>query len=143
LCENDNCKICFDKSFASHEKSKYWLDRNEKSPRNTFLQSNKKCWFKCENNHEFESVLSTITTGRWCPKCKNKTEKKLLDILSEDYDVLHQSKYDWCKNGETNKYLPFDFELIDYKIILELDGEQHFKQIANWKSPEETLKRDI
>ena len=24
LCENIECKICFNKSFACHEKSKYW-----------------------------------------------------------------------------------------------------------------------
>lgn len=29
------------------------------------------------------------------------------------------------------------------KIIIELDGAQHFRQIANWKSPEDIQKRDI
>ena len=29
------------------------------------------------------------------------------------------------------------------KIIIELDGPQHFIQIMNWKSPEETRKGDI
>ena len=29
LCENNNCKSCFDKSFASHEKSIYWnIEKN-------------------------------------------------------------------------------------------------------------------
>jgi very-short-patch-repair endonuclease len=29
------------------------------------------------------------------------------------------------------------------KIIIELDGEQHFRQVGKWKSPEETQKRDL
>ena len=28
------------------------------------------------------------------------------------------------------------------KIIIELDGKQHFVQVKNWLSPEETRKRD-
>jgi very-short-patch-repair endonuclease len=39
--------------------------------------------------------------------------------------------------------LPFDFILEELKIIIELDGPQHFKQIMNWKSPEETRSGDI
>ena len=29
------------------------------------------------------------------------------------------------------------------KIIIEVDGPQHFKQIASWLSPEETLTIDL
>jgi very-short-patch-repair endonuclease len=33
--------------------------------------------------------------------------------------------------------------LNDYKIIIELDGESHFIQIAKWKTPEHNKKRDL
>ena len=55
----------------------------------------------------------------------------------------YQPTYNWCINLETNRFLPFDYSLEEYKIIIELDGDQHFKQISNWKSPEDTLKRDM
>lgn len=29
------------------------------------------------------------------------------------------------------------------KIIIEIDGEQHFRQVWNWKSPDENQKNDI
>ena len=32
-----------------------------------------------------------------------------------------------CINPKTNYQLPYDFELIDYKIIIEVQGEQHFE----------------
>jgi very-short-patch-repair endonuclease len=30
----------------------------------------------------------------------------------------------------------------NFKLIAELDGAQHFEQVSNWKSPEETSKVD-
>jgi very-short-patch-repair endonuclease len=41
------------------------------------------------------------------------------------------------------KHLPFDFVIEERKIIIELDGPQHFKQIASWLSPEETFTIDL
>lgn len=40
------------------------------------------------------------------------------------------------------RHLPFDFVLETYKLIIELDGKQHFEQVSNWCDPEETLKTD-
>ena len=33
LCINNDCKMCFNNSFASHEKSIYWSKNNELTPR--------------------------------------------------------------------------------------------------------------
>lgn len=38
--------------------------------------------------------------------------------------------------------MPFDFVIEELKIIIELDGEQHFKQISNWRSPELQIEKD-
>jgi very-short-patch-repair endonuclease len=53
--------------------------------------------------------------------------------------IVTQFKQEWCKK---TSYLPFDFCVEEYKIIIELDGPQHFQQIANWSSPEEQFKKD-
>ena len=39
-------------------------------------------------------------------------------------------------------HLPFDFCIEELKIILELDGRQHFEQVMNWKTPEEQYEND-
>ncbi len=39
LCTNEECQTCFENSFASHEKSKYW---SEKNPRQVFKSSGNK-----------------------------------------------------------------------------------------------------
>jgi len=132
--------IPFEKSFASHEKAKYWSDKNELKAREVFLNSNKKYWFNCSCEHELYSSLSDITNGRWCPHCLNKTEQKLYEQLIDIYPTLNkQFRIEWCKN---KTYLPFDFVIEKYNIIIELDGLQHFKQVWNWSSPEEQLKND-
>ncbi len=143
LCNDENCKNCFEKSFASHEKSKYWSDKNKLKPRDVFKSSGKKYFFICNKNHIFDTSLNLISKGRWCSVCKNKTEEKLFGILKIEFpNIKHQFKANWCKNPITNKYLPFDFVLENHKIIIELDGAQHFRQVANWTSPEQQYERD-
>ena len=141
LCENKECSMCWDNSFASIERSKNLNDKII-NPRMLFKSTNKKFDFDCDDcNKVFICQLSDITKGVWCSFCVNKTEKILFDKLIEKYDSLkRQYKVNWCKNI---KHLPFDFVIEERKIIIELDGKQHFEQIGNWPSPEETRKNDI
>jgi very-short-patch-repair endonuclease len=143
LCENIDCCMCYNNSFASIERSKYLSDKTI-NPRMLFKSTNKKYNFDCDkcNNH-FNMRLSMVTNGNWCSNCLNKTEDKLYNKLSIHYNVQRQYKPSWCKNPNTNKYLPFDFILEELNIIVEQDGPQHFKQIGNWQSPELTKNNDI
>jgi hypothetical protein len=149
LCDDNNCTICLDKSFESHEKSKCWhpTKNGDLTPRDILQGSDIKCWFNCDKCSEpFPARMANISRlGRWCPICKNKTEQKLFEFLKSEYPdmVEYQIKYDWCKNLKTNCHLPFDFVIFE-KIIIELDGDQHIDtQIRNWKSPEEQQERDM
>ena len=141
LCENKECSMCWNNSFASIERSKYLNDKNI-NPRSLFKSTNKKFDFDCDVcNKVFTCQLSDITKGVWCSFCVNKTELILFNKLKEKYNTLKtQYKVDWCKNI---KRLPFDFVIEERKIIIELDGKQHFEQIGNWQTPEETRKNDL
>nr|WRK65340.1 restriction endonuclease [Marseillevirus futianmevirus] len=142
LCSSDECKQCFEKSFASSDKVKFWdFETNKQSPREVFISSNKKFWFECEKKHKFSSTLNNVSCGNWCPKCKHKTEAKLFSFLKENFEEpIHQFRVPWCKSPETDRELPFDFCVS--KTIIELDGAQHYRQVWNWKSPEEQQKSD-
>jgi len=76
LCEIPLCHMCFDNSFASHEKSQYWDTTLNDSvvPRNVFRFAEKKYWFKCELcSHSFDSTLYNIShAGNWCPYCAHR-----------------------------------------------------------------------
>ena len=141
MCYNDECIDCYNKSFASHEKVKYWSSKNIENPRHLFQGDSNRFWFNCDKcDLDFDTIIYNVKTGCWCPFCNNKTETKLYKFLKDLFpSIIFQFRVDWCKNIT---YLPFDFCIPEYKIIIELDGPQHFQQISNWKSPQEQEKSD-
>ena len=141
LCNESSCLVCYNKSFASHAKSKYWSNQNTEQQRDVFKCSGKKYWFDCDCGHIFDSVLASITSsGTWCPHCVNKTETKLYENISQIYPTLqHGFRQDWCKKIN---HCPYDFCIPEHKIIIELDGPQHFRQIAKRRSPEDEFEND-
>ena len=148
LCDDNDCKHCFDNSFASHEKSAFWSNKNALTPRQIFKHTNKKYYFKCDDcKNNFKGVPNSIVSVNvWCPKCKFKTEKKLFLWLQKNYNeyIIQKEKiFTWCFYKDSNRFPRFDFFIKELKIIIELDGLQHFSQVLNWDSPETTQKNDI
>ncbi|QKF94780.1 putative restriction endonuclease [Fadolivirus algeromassiliense] len=134
LCDDNNCKLCEEKSFLSNSKAKYWSKDNNVLPRYVFKKSHDKYIFDCPDcNETYIARLADISRGNWCICTKNKTETKLYKFLILNYNltIIRQKTFDWCKN---KKCLPYDFFIEDYNLIIELDGMQHFKQIPYWNS---------
>jgi very-short-patch-repair endonuclease len=137
LCEDEECKECFEKSFASHPNAEYWhpTKNGTVKPRNITKGTGKKHWFNCNKcSHDFESIIKGIN---WCPKCINKTEFKLYNFLINNLpniEIKKEYTAEWCKNKETNCYYRYDFYIPDLNIIIELDGVQHFKYVKFFKN---------
>jgi len=92
----------------------------------------------CNIHGEFYQTPKNHLKGHGCKECANKTEGKLYEILKQLYpSITTQFKQEWCKKIS---YLPFDFCIPEYKIIIELDGPQHFRQVSNWSSPKEQFE---
>ena len=154
LCKDKKCSFCFEKTFASYNektilgkrKVDCWdIEKNIKSPREVFKSSGNKYWFQCDVcHHSFQSALSNIMNSCWCPYCTNKTEGKFKHWFIQEYKhkIKRQPRYSWCKSPDTNRYLPFDFVIEDLKLIIEIDGRQHFQQVWNWKCPEYSFEYD-
>lgn len=143
LCRNDNCEFCFVKSFKSIRRSKYCIDAD---PRMLMKGSEKKIMFVCEKGHKFESIPWNVTIGKWCPMCPRKSEESLYRLLSSlPYcDVQIEYMRNWCRNPKTGKFYRFDFCMEGDKIIVELDGNQHFKHIPFFKNNiEERMLDDV
>lgn len=143
LCDKDDCDHCFKRSFASHEKSKYWSPKNELKPRSVILNSNKEYYFVCERGHEIKLTASTVARSGWCGQCKNKTEVKLHEFLCARFETKIHPRFEWCKNPDSGKYLPLDFLVEALKIVVELDGDQHFRQISDWDPPDVQFAKDV
>ena len=78
LCDNDNCQVCFDKSFASHYRAQFWSNTNNTIPRKIFKVSGDSYNFNCTIcNHVFNGIVKNITSNSsvWCPYCSIPTRK--------------------------------------------------------------------
>lgn len=76
-----------------------------------------------------------------CPRCAksvSSNEVKLQNILlTWGYKFETQKRFKDCKDKYT---LPFDIYLIDFNILIEYDGEQHYKIIDRDISNEKKIK---
>lgn len=141
LCD---CLHCFYKSFASHPKSVFVVDKSIHLSKIT-LGADKKLMFECDVClSKFESAVYHVTSKnnpRWCPFCSNKSEKILHEYLLTIYpDIIYQYRVEWCKN---KNHLPFDICIPSLQLIIELDGIQHFRKVSNWGDPDERKRLDI
>ena len=80
---------------------------------------------------EFDRASWNIKdNGLKCPECyplESLGEKNIENyLISNNINFEKQKRFKECKNIRT---LPFDFYLPKYNILIEFDGEQHFKPI--------------
>jgi hypothetical protein len=139
VCGRKNCDPCYVRSLASSIGDKHWsADNGDVKPWQISKYSQKKCSIDCSGcNTTYKASAGNISQGTGCPKCINKSEKKLGVYFenSSEEEAIHQPKYEWCKsdyNGRNFK-LPFDYSIENYKTIIELDGVQHFKDVKYFK----------
>jgi len=93
-----------------------------------------KC-IKCRNL--FEQQPNNHLQGNGCPNCVNKTELIIYTWLKDNYEnVQREAIFEGLPNAR------FDFYLEDLDLVIELDGAQHFRQVANWCDFKETQKKD-
>lgn len=115
-----------------------WSDKNEKSPFEYYPQSNQKVWWKCNDNKHDDYMRSISDSVRYefrCPQCSNERkcsflQEKVDNYVKEKYGyiMLHEG---YCNivpiNPQTNCNLPFDNELEELKLIIEVHGKQHYE----------------
>ena len=79
---------------------------------------------------EYEVKWNNFQQGQRCPKCnESKGEKEISNILNSlNIKYTPQKRFKDCKYKNT---LPFDFYIHNKKskLLIEFDGEQHFKSI--------------
>lgn len=100
---------------------------------------------KCNICNTVFSVLpSNFLRGQGCPVCRSlKYEspmRSFLDNLHIPYQ--HNKGIAGCINTDTGRLLRFDFILAASKILIELDGSQHFIDLHKGDSLKSIQKRD-
>lgn len=94
-----------------------------------YLGSEKPVKCKCKVcGHEWSPIGRSLKYGQGCPACTfSKGEIKIGKILNENkIKFITQKTFDDCTYKEK---LRFDFYLPDYNVLIEYDGEQHFRPV--------------
>jgi hypothetical protein len=94
-----------------------------------YLNSHSKIKIICKRHGEFFQSATDHLTGRGCPVCRaSKGELKIKHWLSTNgINFFSQHKFLDCKNPKTKYPLSYDFYIPSKNLLIEYDGEQHFK----------------
>jgi len=120
------------------------VENNEDKPYHFTRGSGFIAYWRCPADHKPYKASIDHRTGRGdgCPNCYLKSEGKICTRL-DSLCIKNERRYS-LPGMIYKRELHFDIYLPDYKIILEIDGEFHFKEIAYWKSdPVFVMKKDI
>jgi len=83
----------------------------------------------CPKHGKFLQSPNNHLNGQQCPKCNlSRGEEKIRKYLeSHRINYIFQMTFNDCRNPTTNRKLKFDFYIPDKNILIEYDGEQHFR----------------
>ena len=87
----------------------------------------------------YQYIKNAVRGNYECPNCVKKRKiSKAQDFVNKylkelGYNVLHE--YDCniiAKNPLTNHLLPYDNEIPELKLIIEVNGVQHYQEKSSW-----------
>lgn len=135
---------------------KIWSSKNKYTPYNYTFRSNKKVLFDCPKHGEYERKICDMYSSYFkCPMCvQEESASKLqykvnLYLESLGYKPLHEHNCNLLpRNPLTNAILPYDNEIPELKLIIEVNGMQHYEisqftvlsSMSSGKTPEECLQ---
>lgn len=136
-------------NFGQNFLDKIWSDKNKKSAFEYAPFSAIKVWWRCidEKHEDFKRRISESNNYDFrCPSC---TQERLESILQEkvriyleqtNYMILHENKCTIVPRNPKTKYkLPFDNEIKELKLVIEVMGKQHY-ELSGWN--EHTAKKN-
>ena len=92
---------------------------------NAHIPTKHKCLI---DNHEWNAKPNNILSGTGCPVCNESFGERQIRQWLDKNNIMYESQkvFKNCCNINT---LPFDFYLPDYNVVIEYQGEQHYKPI--------------
>ncbi|HBG3789744.1 TPA: hypothetical protein KQC30_002280 [Clostridioides difficile] len=140
-------KVNFKDSFGYNyfDMAQSWSLSNSISPFKVMQTSGKKYKFICPKcGNEFSRRLADVgEKGCICPKCsKSKGEKRVEQyLINNNIKYKDEVKFKSLVSNLGNP-LRYDFYLIDYNILIEYDGEFHFKEYFEGQKFNKNLLHD-
>lgn len=106
-----------------------------------YINSYSKVTITCPIHGDFEQIAWNHLVGNGCPHCKSsKLEESVRDALEKNnIDFIPQGTWDWLVYKD-HQYV--DFYLPRLNVVIECQGEQHFKAV-NFFGGEEGFKSTV
>lgn len=103
LCDEKDCKFCFEKSFASTHLAECWSDKNSVSPRKVRKTSNKKYYLECSacKHMSFSSLSNVSRRGTFCGYCygQRACESSECDFCTSGFFSSHHLSRNWSSKN--------------------------------------------
>ncbi len=108
-----------------------------------YINSKTKIEIQHSCGYEWEALPNRLLQGRSCPRCRESKGEKFLSKVLKSNNIPFVPQFNLVKNPKTNRWLRSDFAILNKEnkplLILEYDGEQHFKPVKIFGG-EEKLK---
>ncbi len=139
-----NCPFCSGKRVSDDNclavvnsiLSKEWhpTKNGKLTPNDVTTGTAKRAWWLCERGHEWNASIGSRVAGNGCPFCHKKSEAKVKELLLkyfENWDIISNKKiWNKYKNYDHKRFCDFWMEKKDVKVMIEYDGEQHFRPVG-------------
>lgn len=140
-----------------NEALKVWSNKNKKSIYEFSKCTNKIVWWKCNcGKHEdyLRKICNSAHASFICPKCVRERKESYLQekvrlYLSNNlkYVLNHEHSCTIIPiNPKTQFNMPFDNEVVELKLIIEVHGQQHYKTNAyksRWRPQNLTIEEAL
>ena len=122
------CKLCTNKNikFTYEEVKEYIESQGDKLLSKEYKNNKNKLEIQCCEGHIYERRYDKYRQGQRCPICNSSGGEQILyNILKKlNIEFEREKRFKDCKDVNT---LPFDTYIESLNLIIEFDGEQHFK----------------
>lgn len=124
--QHNGCPRCSGKEKYTNERVDYLLKDKPIYRIGDYINAKDKILFGCKrcNNEWLASPSRIINNDRGCPCCYKKSENKIKDILMSK-NIKYIPQYN-IKIDNKNVFVDF---YINEKVIIERNGEQHYKPV--------------
>lgn len=95
-----------------------------------------------ECGKEYKVTMANFRKGRRCSHCKQSIGEKLVELVLLENDIVFekQKKFD---NLKLKSNLSYDFYLPELKVLIEYQGEQHYKPVKHFGGNETFQNQQI
>lgn len=132
-CPSSECAYCFAHTLASHDAVvSAWRDESL-APRQVWATSSRRVRVACATCDKVTLKPARTVCKQSCSLCRSPGERTVYEFLAERHHVAHQV--------HLGKYW-YDV-VVDGRVVVEVDGAQHFKPVRSWKSGVAIFEKDL